>query len=193
MNIFYLHPDPITAARWTINNHTSKMVTETAQLLSSTYTVDQLKKAPPNQQGNPRKHSYSRHPCTLWTKRSLTNAVWLIQHGLALNEEKKRRFNSGDHFSVEFIRWCRDNPPDIPDLGFTTPALAMKQYPQVMDESDPCGSYRRFYVLDKRYDKSGKWMAYYPSMEDVPLFWREHWGLVADEEGPFKYERFIKV
>lgn len=39
MNIFYLDPDPVVAARYHCNKHVVKMVTETAQLLSTAHRL----------------------------------------------------------------------------------------------------------------------------------------------------------
>ena len=39
MNIFYLHEDPIQNAKWHVDKHVVKMVTEYAQLLSTAHRV----------------------------------------------------------------------------------------------------------------------------------------------------------
>ena len=39
MNIFYLHEDPIQNAKWHVDKHVVKMVTEYAQLLSTAHRI----------------------------------------------------------------------------------------------------------------------------------------------------------
>jgi hypothetical protein len=73
-----------------IDGHISKMIVESAQILSNVYTLDELKKAPVSQTGNARKHSYPKHPVCLWIKESIENFNWLIEHSFALQAEKNR-------------------------------------------------------------------------------------------------------
>lgn len=75
----------------------------------------------------------------------------------------------GDHFSISFIMWCQDNAPDLPS-GWTTPALAMGNYPEIIDYANPVESYRKFYVLDKQENTAGKRMDVY-TKRDRPEFW----------------------
>lgn len=170
MNIFYLDTCPIKAAQMQINNHVSKMITETAQILSNVYTLEELVHAPKSAKGKPRKHSYPYHPCSLWVQKGIDNFWWLVEHGMALYDEKVYRMG-GDHFSIDFISWCADNPPELPS-GRTTPALAMKNFPHCMNESDPVGSYQKFYVADKQENVAGKRMDFYTKRKR-PDFWFE--------------------
>jgi hypothetical protein len=59
---------------------------------------------------------------------------------------------------------------DIPDVGFTPFALAMKamlvEHPHLVDQSDPIQSYRNFYMLDKATFASWKG-------RDKPYWWDE--------------------
>lgn len=168
MNIFYLNACPIKSAQWQINSHVNKMITETAQILSNAYTLEELTFAPKNSKGEARKHSYPHHPCCRWVKEGIDNFEWLVEHGMALYDEKVYRMG-GDHFSIDFISWCQDNKPSLPS-GWTTPALAMKNYPECMDEKHPMASYQRFYVADKQENVAGKRMDIYTKRKR-PEFW----------------------
>lgn len=123
---------------------TGKMIVESAQMLACAYPLDRLAEpdCPRNQEGEARKHGYFNHPCTVWTRTSLANYNWLVLHGLAIAEERLYR-TSKTHFSTDFVRWCQQNQPEIPDLGLTPPALAMPDEYKL--SNDPVGSYREYY------------------------------------------------
>jgi len=174
LNIFYLDACPVKAAQLQVDTHVNKMITETAQILSNAYTLDHLKLAPKTQKGLPRKHSYPHHPCSKWVQQGMDNFNWLVEHGIALYNEKCYCLG-GDHFSFYFIEWCSKNKPDFPQ-GWTTPALAMKNYPQFMNYTDPVNSYKKFYVSDKQLDNSGKRMDNY-TKRNRPDFWFEYFEL----------------
>lgn len=170
MNVFFLDNCPKKAAMFMVDSHTrGKMLVEACQLLASAYSLSLLKSAPPTKTGAPRKHFNPNHPCAVWTRNSLSNFNWLVKHGNALYEEKCFRFG-GDHYSIDFVRWCRDNPPNLPDKGLTTPALAFNGCDQFKDPSDPVDSYRRFYIADKRFDERGRPMDIY-SVRERPAWW----------------------
>jgi hypothetical protein len=168
MNIFYLDEDPVVAAQSLVDIHcgakgcAGKMIVETAQMLANCYTPEQLSHSscPRTAKGETRGYSYLHHPCSKWTIKSLDNFFWLVNHGQAMHDEKLYRYGN-EHFSYQFIKWCIDNWPDLPSIGLTTPALAMKSYPELMNEKDPVGSYRAFYIADKKFDKNGKKMDNY--------------------------------
>lgn len=169
MNIFYVHHNPKIAAQSLIDVHVNKMIVETGQLLANCYTKTELMSAPLTQTGNIRGYSHINHPCTKWVKTSLDNFLWLVEHGLALCEEKIYRTEK-PHFSFAFINWCSDNWPDIPDVGFTRPALAFNKYPELQDYLEPVLSYRNYYNVDKRVDKNGKKIDIYTKRERPSWF-----------------------
>ena len=152
MNIFYLDPDPKVAATFLVNAHAAggKMIVESAQMLASAYSLDRLAclDCPRTQEGDTRKHSYFNHPCTIWARTSLSNHKWLVEHGLAIAEE--RMFRCGkSHFTTPFIQWCENNPPDIPDIGLTKLALAMPDEYKISE--DPVVCYREYYRKGKSH------------------------------------------
>lgn len=95
---------------------------------------------------SPYKSTHEKHPCTLWTGRSLSNWLWLRRLALALNREYRYRFQStSDHKSIVVIRNLPK--PMIPDIGLTEFAQAMPDKYKV--HGDAVTAYRRFYIGEK--------------------------------------------
>lgn len=138
MNIFVLDRDIPTCARYHADQHVIKMILESAQMLCTVI----------NQAGGdaPYRSTHGKHPCTLWTGRSLSNWQWLKKLGLALNDEYRYRFRTAKHHrSAEIIMDLA--LPEIPDLGLTAFALAMPDKYKI--EDDPVAAYRAYYIGDK--------------------------------------------
>lgn len=113
MNIFVTNSDPIIAAQELCDKHVrSKMQIEGAIMLSNSFTQEQLNYAPKTKTGKVRKtgKGYSKHQCTLWAKESRENFMWLVEHTLEMFNERNFRWPDSDqHFTYEFIKWCKDN------------------------------------------------------------------------------------
>ena len=96
MNIFAVDRDPIVAARLLPDKHVTKMILESAQMLSLVFSshywdVGTVAKV----DGTPFKTArgaFKNHPCTIWAADNHYNCAWLIQHALGLCEEFERRF-----------------------------------------------------------------------------------------------------
>jgi len=96
MNIFAVHQDPVLAARMLPDRHVTKMILESAQLLSIVYSnhywdIGQVMKV----DGTPFKTArgaFKNHPCTLWAAAAEENCAWLIQHAAGLCSEFKERY-----------------------------------------------------------------------------------------------------
>lgn len=146
MNIFVLDRDPIIAAQMLCDRHVSKMILETAQMLS----------AVSDRYGFPTlyKPSHVNHPCTLWAGDSHDNWLWLVTHGLAMADEKRRRTNKG-HMSEAVITYYYENNfgPPITLSGLTSFAQAM---PDIYKREDAVEAYREYYLNDKQFFKDGK-------------------------------------
>lgn len=146
MNIFVLDKDPELSAQMLCDRHVSKMILETAQMLTA--VADRYK--------HPTlyKVTHKNHPCTLWAGDSYANWKWLCENGLAMEREKILRTDKG-HISAEVIRWYLSNnygPPKSSSL-ITPFALAM---PEQYRGSDPVKSYRDYYLGEKQFFKDGK-------------------------------------
>ena len=96
MNIFAIDADPITAARHLPDKHVTKMILESAQMLSLVFsdhywgigTVSKVDGTP----FKTAKGAFKKHPCTIWAAASPANCAWLIQHACAMCVEFRRRF-----------------------------------------------------------------------------------------------------
>jgi hypothetical protein len=138
MNIFYLDKSPIKCAQYHNDKHVVKMILETAQLLCGAHwaTGGQA----------PYKLSHVNHPSAKWTRQDLHNYIWLCELGVYLCYEYKHRYGK-THKSFDTILWCCDNHPNIPDVKFTPPALAM---PDEYKSINHVQSYRDYYMGEKR-------------------------------------------
>ena len=163
MNIFILDNNVKKCVQFHCDKHIVKMVTETSQLLS--YVYREIDVNVPNFLHKIRK-SHLKHPCTLWTKESLDNFIWLCKFGKELYYEYQYRYNKPfKHWKAKFIfEWCLNNPPNLPKIGLTPFARAIKKekYPDLLDEGlypDIVECYREYYRRDKKeftkYKKRG--------------------------------------
>jgi hypothetical protein len=137
MNIFFLDENPTLSAKYHVDKHVVKMILETAQLLCGVHhTTDQVTDQVPY------KLSHKNHPCAVWARESLSNYLYLCELGLELGKEYTYRYGKR-HKSIEVIEWCIVNKPNIPDIGFTTPAMAM---PDEFKVDSVVESYRNYYM-----------------------------------------------
>lgn len=96
MNIFAVDADPIRAARMLPDRHVTKMILESAQMLSIVYSshywdIGQVLKV----DGTPfktAKGAFKKHPCTIWAAEAQANCAWLIQHACGLLSEFRLRY-----------------------------------------------------------------------------------------------------
>ena len=133
MNIFVLDRDPVVAAQSVIDRHCGKMVLESAQLLCAAFPAGAA----------PYKRTHYNHPCSIWTRESRPNALWLAEHGLALAEEYTCRYGKV-HASKAVILWCIENlaRAEIPAGDLTPFAQAM---PDEYKRPDAVEAYRAYY------------------------------------------------
>ena len=134
MNIFFLDYDVKKCAQYHVDKHAVKMILETSQLLCGVHWV--IGKEAPY------KLSHKNHPCSIWTRESLSNYLYLCELGLELCKEYTYRYGKR-HKSQEVIEWCLINKPNIPDIGFTKPAMAMPDEYKVKSVVE---SYRNYYM-----------------------------------------------
>ena len=96
MNIFVVDIDPISAAKQLPDKHVTKMIVESAQMLSIVYSkhywdagvVTRLDGEPFKTE----KGAFKKHPCTMWAASSTPNCAWLIQHACGLLGEYRLRY-----------------------------------------------------------------------------------------------------
>jgi hypothetical protein len=143
MNIFYLDPDPVRAAKFHNDRHVVKMILESAQMLSTACRENGVEAG--------YEPCFQHNPCTKWAAERLGNWLWLRELALKLNEEYKYRFDSDeDHKSATVIQ--RLPEPSLPG-GRTQPAKAMPDY--CKRGLDPVLAYRKYYREEK--DHLAEW------------------------------------
>lgn len=175
MNIFALHPNPRKAARWHADRHVVKMILESCQLLYTAHWLAKygpctaaelrakpaplaLRSAPPPKGGSSGGYrpTHTRHPCALWTARSLENYKWLAALAAELVREYDYRYRSGGtktkkppHACAVHVKWLTENPPPLASVGRTPFALAIPKE-RAPPTADPYRAYRYYYNTDKR-------------------------------------------
>ena len=141
MNIFFLDYDVKKCAKYHVDKHVVKMILETAQLLCGVHHVTAHDTAHDTAHV-PYKLSHKNHPCSIWSRKSLSNYLYLCELGLELCKEYTYRYGKR-HKSQDVIEWCLVNRPNIKDVGFTEPAKAMPDEYKVKSVVE---SYRNYYM-----------------------------------------------
>lgn len=140
MNIFILDLDPIKCAQYHVDRHVVKMITEYAQMLSTASRLSGIDIG--------YKITHQNHPCTKWTRMSLSNWLWLKNLARCLNDEWKFRYeHTVNHKSYNVIESLP--VPNIPELGLTPFAICMDN--EFKLNNDPVESYRNYYRKSKSH------------------------------------------
>lgn len=94
MNIFILDDSPYYAALAQHDRHVVKMVLESAQMLSTACHSEPMFGAlvESHHQQLLYKPTHLNHPCSIWTRETPANFVWLTTHATHLVGEYMRRF-----------------------------------------------------------------------------------------------------
>ena len=93
MNLFYLHHDPVEAARLQCDRHVVKMILETAQMLSTAHLeLDGIQVA--------YKATHKNHPSTVWVRSSAEAYQWAFVHMMALGDEYTKRYGNKVHKTI---------------------------------------------------------------------------------------------
>jgi hypothetical protein len=160
MNIFALDIDPAKAAQYQCEQHLrSKMLAETAQLLQNAFPKERLMApdCPRNASGEVRGQSHYNHPCSKWVRQSRGNFNWLVEHGLALEQERMRR-GYNPHLSRLFVEWAAKNIDEsvCPSGSFTDFCTAISEDKLCrkdarFNSADSVLKYRLYYKLDKPF------------------------------------------
>jgi hypothetical protein len=146
LNIFVLDENPAIAARMLCDRHVSKMILETAQILSAV--------AARYNHPNIYKVTHANHPCTLWAGDRRANWEWLVRHGMAMGGEKLRRTGKG-HKSLAVIYWYQNNDYGPPEDGLSMSPFALAM-PDTYKDTDAIKAYRNYYLGDKQFFRDGK-------------------------------------
>ena len=138
MNIFFLHMNARICAQMHLDKHVIKMILETTQLLCSAVHMT-------NSYEPCYKLTHKNHPSAIWTRESLDNYLWLCDLGLELCQEYTYRYGK-IHKCESHLISLKARPADLPQIGFTTPRLAM---PDSYKQYDTVTAYRYYYLYDK--------------------------------------------
>jgi len=143
VNIFYLHSNPDVAARYHCDKHVTKMIVESAQLLSTAHHV-----LTPNE-ANPRlyKETHRNYPCALWVRHSLLHYDWVFRLMSSLCHEYSYRFGKKHKTEREVLPLLLLAPRTIDaEALFESPPLCM---PEQYWGDDAVLSYRAYYRAEK--------------------------------------------
>ena len=138
MNIFVLDLDIERCAHYHCDQHVSKMILESVQIMCTAL----------NKKGitSPYKSTHAKHPCVLWVEESHDNFLWLGQLASELNREYRYRYERDkDHASIRVLDEIKD--VTFESRGPTPFAQAMPDEYKV--PGDPVAAYRAFYLGDK--------------------------------------------
>ncbi len=169
MNIFVLDRDPREAARFHCNKHVVKMILESAQMLCAAHwthllsdnnkTLKDFKRVKDAQEWlyrntdvslhPPWKMTHTKHPCTVWTGKTISNYLWHLDLAESLLREYTKRYKK-NHKSEVVIEWLRENLP----IGIKDDLLT--EFPQCMPDEckvpgDAPSAYKNYYVNYKRH------------------------------------------
>lgn len=138
MNIFVLDNNIRRCAQYHCDQHVSKMILESVQILCTAL----------NKKGysTPYRSTHSRHPCVLWAEHSFDNFCWLKQLAAELNREFIWRYQRDqDHASMAVLSAIDDYA--FEGDGLTPFAQAMPEQYKV--PGDAVAAYRSFYRGEK--------------------------------------------
>lgn len=138
MNIFVLDENIRKCAQYHCDQHVSKMILESAQLLCTTL----------NKKGftTPYRSTHMKHPCVVWLEESYDNFLWLEALAGELNREYRWRYRRDrDHASMKVIQEIQ--PLNYESSGLTAFAQAMPDRYKI--PGDAVAAYRAFYRGEK--------------------------------------------
>jgi len=182
MNIFVLDLDPVKAAQLQCDKHVVKMILETAQLLCTAHRmIDGKLVETKTASGRKGRHyqldderedilykaCHYNHPSAVWVRESVDNYNWLYRHFIALSAEYKHRYNKEHATFTKLGSILSVWPHNLTTQEQTPFKLAMNNEPQCINEADPVGSYRKYY-LTKRERFSMIW-----TKREIPTWFAE--------------------
>ena len=143
MNIFYLHPDPLTAPRYMYDRHVVKMILESAQMLCTAHH-----ECGSGLREIPYKPTHKNHPSAVWARSSGSQYLWLYQHFVGLCHEYTRRYGKIHASDIKCTEVLRAFPSGLTVGDFSAP-------PQCMPDEYKCESsleaYWRYYINAKSH------------------------------------------
>lgn len=171
MNIFVVDRDPVIAATMLCDQHVVKMITESAQMLSTCHRVlDGVMTKQQSVSGKRMVPTYKlddgrdnvlyravhfNHPCNIWLRDSIQHYDWLVQHTYGLCREYTKRYNKV-HACQQMLEYLCMQPQNIPTYDSYPKNITFVQaMPDEYKNSDPVVAYRNFYRGSK--SKFARW------------------------------------
>ena len=147
MNMFILDRDPILAAEYNCDQHVSKILLESVQMLCHAHLSCGLD--PPYKSRN-----HMNHPVSKWIRATVANYEWAASHALALAEQFRIRRHKVHKWHA-LAHYCKSNVPPL----ISAPMTPFHQSVNLDCVSgDPVKAYRLYYVLYK--SKFATWTNY---------------------------------
>jgi len=113
MNIFVTDPSPIISARNLDDKRIIKMIAESCQILCTALHCKGLSDVPV-------RATHVNHPVSVWARSTRQNYLWLLDHFMALCEEKRKRYpNNRPHEYEKHYQYLLYNAKYIPSLTQT--------------------------------------------------------------------------
>ena len=131
-----LHRSPSVSAIMQVDVHVSKMILESAQLLSTAHHILDGDDA----RSGIYKPTHINHPSAIWVREARDNYRWLYQHMKHLSKEHKRRTGNTHLTWIKMRDVLVNSPANIP-AGSTPIRLATGD----IDLGCPVKSYRKYY------------------------------------------------
>lgn len=138
MNIFFLDKDYNKAARYHNDKHVVKMITESAQMLSTVHWLCN------SHVSGMYKPTHQHHPCVVWLMQSKLHYEWTLGLFQALLYEYTYRYGKIHKCFALYPLFAQ--VPKLPDAPWRTPAKAMPEYLRVLPVVN---AYRAYYILHK--------------------------------------------
>lgn len=160
MNIFYIHEDPVIAAKAMTNKHVVKMILESAQMLSTAHLIlDGIQKVGLSKSGRKQlqydhplkdrlyKATHANHPSSVWCRETSANYKWLYDHFMALCNEYTDRYGKVHMTEHKLATLLESIPSNIRNAPITVMPQAMDDVYKVKD--NPVAGYRNYYIATK--------------------------------------------
>ena len=183
MNVFYIHKDPVIAAKQHCDKHCTKMIVEYAQLMCTAHRLldgeeyfDKNKRGhrlrrwrlPDDREQRLYLASHYGHPSNVWVRTSTQHYDWLYKCFNALCAEFTLRYGKFHKTDLDLREYLERKPDNLQDNGFVDPPLAM---PDEYKLSKAVPSYRNFYATEKR--RFATWKTKKPD-------WYDWWCMMND-------------
>jgi hypothetical protein len=140
LNIFYLDHDVSECAKAHCDKHTTKMILEYAQLLSTAHYVLDGEVVG-------YKPTHKNHPCAVWVRESMLNYNYVFLLFDALLKEYTLRYGK-EHSTGRLLGTLASYPKNIPVTTEMTPIAQCM--PDDCKGLDPVEAYRTYYRKHKR-------------------------------------------